>query len=193
MSGIFKEYDLLEFYFKWLFGFPRDYATISIPASMRDIVEFLELLARWRGWIVTKKDIIKFNVFGTLFPDIAEILVVTIMMKEKVDFKFEQYFFVEKYIYYVFLRINWYLIRYLFIEYCDLIDFEIYKKDAPIYIFFKIIILWLKMIICSIFTIWSRGVGPRFRTDQMSDISWKEVLVLLIGLLFLSIFFIILG
>ena len=30
-------------------------------------------------------------------------------------------------------------------------------------------ILWVKLILCSIFTIWARCVGPQFRSDQMSD------------------------
>ena len=47
--------------------------------------------------------------------------------------------------------------------------YNYYNRDNNTYIFSKISILWVKLILCSIFTIWARGVGPRFRSDQMSD------------------------
>ena len=52
----------------------------------------------------------------------------------------------------------------------DITDiYNYYNRDKNVHIFSKIIILWVKLILCSIFTIWARGVGPRFRSDQMSD------------------------
>lgn len=39
--------------------------------------------------------------------------------------------------------------------------------------------LWVQTISCATFTIWARGVGPRFRPDQLSDITWKDILIIL--------------
>ena len=68
-----------------------------------------------------------------------------------------------------------------------------YNRDSNSYIFSKIIILWVKLIICSIFTIWARGVGPRFRSDQMSDWTWKDILVILVSFLVMIIYWTLLG
>lgn len=43
--------------------------------------------------------------------------------------------------------------------------------------------IWIQLICFGAFTIWARGVGPRFRPDQLSDITWKDILIILIGLL----------
>ena len=47
--------------------------------------------------------------------------------------------------------------------------------------------LWLQFIGLATYTIWARGVGPRFRPDQMSDLTWKDLLFFLAGLLALVI------
>lgn len=38
--------------------------------------------------------------------------------------------------------------------------------------------LWLQYISLAAYTIWARGVGPRFRPDQLSDLTWRELLLL---------------
>lgn len=45
------------------------------------------------------------------------------------------------------------------------------------------LILWTQIISLAILTIWARGVGPRFRPDQLSDLTWKDLLIFLGGLL----------
>lgn len=49
------------------------------------------------------------------------------------------------------------------------------------------IILWVQFLGIAAYTIWARGVGPRFRPDQMSDLTWKDLLLLLAGLLVMII------
>ncbi len=39
------------------------------------------------------------------------------------------------------------------------------------------------MVLVSVFTIWARGVGPRFRPDQMSNFTWKDGLIFIGGCL----------
>lgn len=51
-------------------------------------------------------------------------------------------------------------------------------------------LFWLQLISISIFTIWARGVGPRFRPDQMSDLTWKDMLIYTGCCLLVIIFFI---
>lgn len=48
-----------------------------------------------------------------------------------------------------------------------------------------LVALWLQFICLAAYTIWARGVGPRFRPDQMSDLTWKDLLFFLVGLLVL--------
>ena len=36
---------------------------------------------------------------------------------------------------------------------------------------FAVIFVWAQLISLAAFTIWARGVGPRFRPDQMSDLT----------------------
>ena len=43
--------------------------------------------------------------------------------------------------------------------------------------------MWVCVTIIAVLTIWARGVGPRFRPDQLSNITWKDILILLGGLL----------
>lgn len=50
-----------------------------------------------------------------------------------------------------------------------------------------LVCLWLQFIGIATYTIWARGVGPRFRPDQMSDLTWKDLLFFLVGLLVLII------
>ena len=44
---------------------------------------------------------------------------------------------------------------------------------------YSLLLIWLGIISIAVFTIWSRGVGPRFRPDQMSDLVWKDVVIYL--------------
>lgn len=45
--------------------------------------------------------------------------------------------------------------------------------------------MWMQVIGLAIVSIWARGVGPRFRPDQLSNIAWKDLLILLVSLLLL--------
>ncbi len=47
-----------------------------------------------------------------------------------------------------------------------------------------LMLFWLQITAVMVFTIWARGVGPRFRADQMSDFTWKDALILVGGWLF---------
>ena len=49
------------------------------------------------------------------------------------------------------------------------------------------VILWGTIIALAVLTIWSRAVGPRFRIDQLNDITWKDLLPFLIGFLLLVV------
>jgi NADH:ubiquinone oxidoreductase subunit H len=42
-----------------------------------------------------------------------------------------------------------------------------------------LLILWLQYAAVAVYTIWARGVGPRFRPDQVSDVTWRDFLVFL--------------
>lgn len=46
-----------------------------------------------------------------------------------------------------------------------------------------ILVIWGQIILLAVFTIWARTVGPRFRPDQLSDLTWKDLLLLLLGML----------
>lgn len=47
--------------------------------------------------------------------------------------------------------------------------------------------LWIQLISIAILTIWARGIGPRFRPDQLSDLTWKDLLIYLSGILGFSL------
>lgn len=53
----------------------------------------------------------------------------------------------------------------------------------------NILTLWFQIMSLAILTIWARGVGPRFRPDQLSDLTWKDLLVFLSSFLIISIIF----
>ncbi len=46
-----------------------------------------------------------------------------------------------------------------------------------------ILTMWGQLMSIAILTIWARGVGPRFRPDQLSDLTWKDLLLFLGSLL----------
>lgn len=70
--------------------------------------------------------------------------------------------------------------------YCDI---DYHESSRVVFIFCRILILWIKLILCSLLTIWARGVGPRTRPDQLSDWTWKDILIFLFScLLFISVF-----
>lgn len=50
-----------------------------------------------------------------------------------------------------------------------------------------LIFIWVQFIGLATYTIWARGVGPRFRPDQMSDLTWKDLLFFLAGFLVLIV------
>lgn len=66
-------------------------------------------------------------------------------------------------------------------------------QEFPVNVSLRVILLWCKIFIASIFTIWARGVGPRVRPDQLSDITWKDFLLNLLGFLILVIYYLMLG
>jgi NADH:ubiquinone oxidoreductase subunit H len=43
-----------------------------------------------------------------------------------------------------------------------------------------ILVVWIQLMAMAVMTIWARGVGPRFRPDQLSDITWKDLLIFLV-------------
>lgn len=53
--------------------------------------------------------------------------------------------------------------------------------------------LWLQVISLGILTIWARGMGPRFRPDQLTEIVWRDMLIYLGGLLILVLFYVLAG
>lgn len=66
-------------------------------------------------------------------------------------------------------------------------------REASVNIPLRFILLWCKLFIASIFTIWARGVGPRARPDQLSDMTWKDFLLNLLGFLIIVIYYLMLG
>ncbi len=50
-----------------------------------------------------------------------------------------------------------------------------------------ILMIWGQIMSLAVLTIWARGVGPRFRPDQLSDLTWKDLLIFLSGILVLVI------
>lgn len=58
--------------------------------------------------------------------------------------------------------------------YAYLKSLDLEQYDWP-----NILILWAEIIGLAILTIWARAVGPRFRIDQMHELTWKDLLVVL--------------
>ena len=52
--------------------------------------------------------------------------------------------------------------------------------------FDTLFVKWLKILALAVSTIWARGVGPRTRPDQLSDITWT-ILIILTVFIFLNI------
>ncbi len=50
-----------------------------------------------------------------------------------------------------------------------------------------IVYVWGQIIALAILTIWARGVGPRFRPDQLSDLTWKDLLPTLLTILVIAL------
>lgn len=51
----------------------------------------------------------------------------------------------------------------------------------------NILVIWIQIMSLAILTIWARGVGPRYRIDQLSDLAWKDLLLFLGGFLACSL------
>lgn len=62
--------------------------------------------------------------------------------------------------------------------------FNINITISQIPIIFDLFFFWGHIICLAILTIWARGVGPRFRPDQLSNLTWKDLIVFIAGLLF---------
>lgn len=46
------------------------------------------------------------------------------------------------------------------------------------FIFIDIFILiWMQSLVILIFSIWARAAGPRYRPDQVHEITWKDILI----------------
>jgi hypothetical protein len=60
------------------------------------------------------------------------------------------------------------------------------EYDETPYMAKEILNMWSSVVLLAIMTIWSRGVGPRFRPDQLSDLTWKDLLIFLLGAIILS-------
>jgi NADH:ubiquinone oxidoreductase subunit H len=57
---------------------------------------------------------------------------------------------------------------------------------------FETFLFYAQIIFISVFTIWARGVGPRFRPDQMSDLTWKD-LIIYVGCYLIAVIIVILA
>lgn len=63
------------------------------------------------------------------------------------------------------------------------LDYPIQINDITITL--DLFFVWLHIICLAILTIWARGVGPRFRPDQLSTLTWKDLILFICGLLIL--------
>ncbi len=70
---------------------------------------------------------------------------------------------------------------FIYVPISSLIIFREYTKST-----FMLFICWVQVTGIAILTIWARGIGPRVRPDQLSDLVWKDLIIILIGLLLLS-------
>lgn len=48
---------------------------------------------------------------------------------------------------------------------------------------YDLVHLWLGVVMVGIVTILARGVGPRSRPDQLSDLTWKDIIIILVSTL----------
>lgn len=80
-----------------------------------------------------------------------------------------------------------YLARFnskLFLDMNDISKNSYYKYD--------LLAIWFKVLFIGIITILARGIGPRTRPDQLSDFTWKDIVIFLFGFLIMLIIFMIL-
>ena len=88
-----------------------------------------------------------------------------------------------------------FLVYFNFFQFFNFLDsipffftiFKFYNKSWPLN--FNLFRLWCLITTIAILTIWARGVGPRFRPDQLSDLTWKDLLLFLAALLILVLVF----
>jgi hypothetical protein len=103
--------------------------------------------------------------------------------------------YVNDYIYTHFILLFWHLLVKWFFFTFDinyLID-ENLTNISDVDSSHDLFVMWAQMISVAILTIWARGVGPRFRPDQMSELTWKDILIYLIGCLLFLFLVILLG
>lgn len=62
-----------------------------------------------------------------------------------------------------------------------------YGRVNPATILPPLFKLWFQIMGLAIITIWARGVGPRFRPDQLSSHAWKDIVIFLVGTLICAI------
>ena len=92
----------------------------------------------------------------------------------------------------------WYIIFWIIQNYypngIELFDFTsmnscMEETFNPLDLFY----IWLQVFFFGIITIWARGVGPRFRPDQLSDLTWKDLVIYLLGIVLVVLFIILLA
>ena len=68
----------------------------------------------------------------------------------------------------------------------DTLSHAVEMPQNKVYDANAILIIWGQIISLAILTIWARGVGPRFRPDQLSDLTWKDLVLFLGTMLVIS-------
>jgi NADH:ubiquinone oxidoreductase subunit H len=101
--------------------------------------------------------------------------------------------FLVTYIYTQIIIYIWYFVQLYLISYFNFGNIEYFISIIDEQIISDLFIMWFQIISLGVLTIWARGVGPRFRPDQMSEITWKDILIYLTGIFLIVSYIVLLG
>ena len=188
---IMHEIDILYFVIGLVMGFPTESNWILIAS---ETVEFdiIELFIREK--INLDPNLIRLHKCFSLkdiniLEDYIDIIISTAAEHRYNSSEFSYQISLNDYIYIFIIKIGYKLWVYIFCQFYNIFYYEIFFIYKESFLIQKLFVLWIKTITCAILTIWARGVGPRFRVDQMSDLTWKDLLVILIGFLFVILYY----
>lgn len=169
--------DLMDTLISWLIGFDRSYNCFTAASKPEQFLRFpptKEILGVWGR---------HFEIYEILYPEYNEYCwPLASVVNEELLYgpSFLLYSFGET-------LISWQLF-YLKLLLNNVDSWE-NPPGVSAELLLRLILLWCKIVTASIFTIWARGVGPRLRPDQLSDLTWKDSLLNLLGFLIIIIYY----
>lgn len=180
-------FDLLEYFLLWLFGEVTNNFSINVNASFLN-TDQQSLIA----------DSDKKKIFFYFFNRCNSTDTLIGYRDDQVYYMYIYNVLIE-FIYrlqFIFIDLNCLVIDYYiyyFISLTDIIHADLKGSELKHYSYYDLVYIWLSIIGLAFITILARGIGPRFRIDQLSDLTWKDLLILLVGLLFIIILIYLLG